>query len=145
MRNRITVLIIFLMLGSLACDAGPKSGRGFRLPDGDIERGKIAFAELKCNACHTVEGVVMPIPAEVPQTMVKLGGEVYSTITYGKLVTSIINPSHEFARGYSSDQIQSGGKSRMPDYGEVMTVRQMTDVVAFLQSHYKVVPPEPVY
>ena len=87
----------------------------------------------------------MPSPAAMPQVMVKLGGEVYSTITYGKLVTSIINPSHEFARGYSSELIQSGGKSRMPDYGEVMTVRQMTDVVAFLQSHYKVVPPEPVY
>jgi hypothetical protein len=31
----------------------------------------------------------------------------------------------------------------MGDYGDLMTVRQLIDLVAFLQSSYKVVPPPP--
>src|SRR5579883_1177437 len=32
----------------------------------------------------------------------------------------------------------AGGDSRMPHYAETMTVRQLTDLVAFLQSRYSV-------
>jgi mono/diheme cytochrome c family protein len=39
---------------------------------------------------------------------------------------------------YPKDRIVSGGQSRMPHYAERMTVRQMTDIVAFLQSRYVV-------
>ena len=40
--------VVLLMLLTAAC-SGPKSGAGLRLPDGDVERGKAAFLELKCN------------------------------------------------------------------------------------------------
>jgi hypothetical protein len=30
----------------------------------------------------------------------------------------------------------------MPEYADNMTVRQVTDIVAFLQSRYQVLPPE---
>jgi transposase len=40
-----------------ACDSGRKSGRGLRLPDGDIKQGKLAFVELGCPSCHEVAGV----------------------------------------------------------------------------------------
>ena len=55
----------------------------------------------------------------------------------GYLVTSIINPSHQLAH-YPASQITQGGKSRMPYYAEQITVRQLTDMVAFLQSRYGV-------
>jgi hypothetical protein len=59
-------------------------------------------------------------------------------------LTSIIYPSYpsyELAP-YPKDQISSGGQSRMPHSSDRMTVRQLTDIVAFLQSRY-LVPPMP--
>jgi hypothetical protein len=74
---------------------------------------------------------------------VVLGGEIPQPRTDGELVAAIIDPSHKLAPGYKKESIQSGGLSRMGDFGEAMTVREMVDLVAFLQSRYKVVPPPP--
>jgi len=60
--------------------------------------------------------------------------------TDGRFVTSIINPSHKLAPGYPKERIVSGGISRMADYNDVMTVRQLVDLVAFLHSRYEFVP-----
>ena len=136
--------IVLLMLLTAAC-SGPKSGAGLRLPDGDIERGKAAFLELKCNTCHTVAGTEMPSPSRdyAYVRVVVLGGEVRQVKTYGALVTSIINPSHSLAPGYPKELISKGDQSAMANFNDTMTVRQLIDLVAFLQSRYEFVPPEP--
>jgi sulfur-oxidizing protein SoxX len=94
--------VVLLMLLTAAC-TGPKSGAGLRLPDGDVQRGQAAFLELKCNTCHTVAGTEIPLPSKdyAYVRVVALGGEVRQVKTYGALVTSIINPSHSLAPGYS--------------------------------------------
>lgn len=38
--------------------------------------------------------------------------------------------------------VAQGRLSRMGDYSEAMTVRELVDLVAFLQSRYRVVPAE---
>lgn len=136
---------VILLLGGLlalaalpACDAGPKSPQGFRLPDGDAEKGKQAFLDLKCNICHKVEGVELPPPNAFNLT---LGGETIRVKTYGELVTSIINPSHVLSEKYRQ-QLTDAKESPMPKFNQVMTVEQMIDLVAFLQQHYHVVVPE---
>ena len=58
-------------------------------------------------------------------------------MTDGYLVTSIIYPSYQLA-SYPKEQITANGESRMPHYADKMTVRQLTDIVAFLQSRYVV-------
>lgn len=141
MKTLRVAALVFFALSMAACDAGPKSSMGFRLPDGDIEKGKTAFVELKCHLCHTVAGVELPPLEVVPPVMVNLGGQVRNVKTYGDLVTSIINPSHRLAKGYKKELITADGKSRMTDYTEVMTVRQMINLVAFLQSQYEIVLP----
>ena len=141
MKILMAIVPVFLALSMAACDAGPKSSMGFRLPDGDIEKGKAAFVELKCNFCHTVAGVELPPLEVVPPVVVNLGGQVRNVKTYGELVTSIINPSHRLAKGYKKELISVDGKSRMTDYTEVMTVRQMINLVAFLQSQYEIILP----
>lgn len=119
-------------------DGGIKSPRGFSLPDGDAEKGRLVYAELKCNACHTLSGEEFAGDENEPQVLsVALGGEVTRIKTYGELVTSIINPSHRLAKGDASDVIAIDGESRMTSYNDVMTVRQLIDLVAFLQSRYK--------
>ena len=141
MKTVKAVALAFFALFMAACDAGPKSSLGFRLPDGDIDKGKATFLELKCHLCHTVAGVELPSPEVAQPVMVNLGGQVRNVRTYGELVTSIINPSHRLAKGYKKELIQVNGKSRMTDYTEVMTVRQMINLVAFLQSRYEVILP----
>ena len=131
------------VLGALAagCSGGVKSPTGFRLPDGDAEAGRRAFVELGCATCHTVSDVDLGIaPSGLPRPVV-LGGEVLYTRTDGQLVTSIINPSHRIAPGYPREAVESGGRSRMRDYGDVLTARQLIDLVAFLHTRYKIVPP----
>ena len=39
---------------------------------------------------------------------------------------------------YPKEQITRGAESRMPHYADTLTVRQLTDIVAFLQSRYSV-------
>jgi mono/diheme cytochrome c family protein len=132
------------MLATAAC-GGPKSGAELRLPDGDVERGKAAFLELKCNTCHTVAKTEMPAPSKdyAYVRVVVLGGEVRQVKTYGALVTSIINPSHSLAPGYPKELITKDNQSAMANFNDTMTVRQLLDLVAFLQSRYEFVPPEP--
>ena len=134
------VLLAFL---TAACN-NPKSSAGFRLPDGDAGRGKAVFLELKCNTCHTVAGTDIPTPSNdyAYVRVVVLGGEVAHVKTYGELVTSIINPSHSLAPGYPKELITKGNQSAMTNFNGTMTVQQLIDLVAFLQSHYKLVLPE---
>jgi hypothetical protein len=143
MKYSIALLTTVMLYGLIACDSGPRSPVGFLLPDGEVELGKAAFVELECNSCHSVDGVDLPPPTLIPlsSASVVLGGQVFEIRTDGYLVTSIINPSHKLASGLDKEEITtSTGESRMPDYSDIMTVRQLIDLVAFLQSRYTVVP-----
>lgn len=51
--------------------------------------------------------------------------------TYGELVTSVINPSHKISKNYSDGPVESDGQSLMRNYNDVMTVAELTDIVAF--------------
>lgn len=126
-----------MAVGFVGCTADPKSGKGFTLPDGDAERGKQTFVELNCQACHTVSGVNFENAETSPeQKLIALGGAKTYVETYGDLVTSIINPSHRFAKGYSAEQVATEGESKMRVYNDEMTVQQLIDLVTFLSSHY---------
>lgn len=132
-----------LLAASFGCTPSPKSARGFRLPDGDVEKGKVAFLDMKCNNCHSVAGVEVPAPEGRRPFVLELGGKDTRVHTYGELVTSIINPSHTLSPRMPREMAGPEGASPMPDYTEVMTVRQMIDLVAFLQSRYQLVIPPP--
>jgi len=128
--------LAILLAATFACGSGRHSGSAFRLPpDGDPERGKADFVALGCNTCHSVTGLDLPRPIVQPPVPVVLGGLVDRKLTDAYLVTSIIYPSYELAP-FPKEQITNNGKSRMPSYEDQMNLRQLTDVVAFLQSRY---------
>ena len=135
---------IALLLLTLACGTGRKSASGFHLPDGNVEHGRAVFLDLKCNACHRVQSLDLPAPTVRPEVPVVLGGRIHYARTDGELVTSIVDPSYRIVSGYSLDQVSGGGRSRMPDVSDTITAHQLTDLVAFLQSRYEVVPLQPV-
>ena len=133
-----------LMIGMvtlLGCDSGPKSGRGLSLPEGDVYKGKAAFVKLKCHSCHTVDGVELPAVNDAAEVTVAIGGKVRKVRSYGELVTSIINPSHELVTRYPESEITTDGKSRMTNFNAAMSVDQLIDLVAFLQSRYEKLEP----
>ncbi|HZX22002.1 MAG TPA: cytochrome C [Woeseiaceae bacterium] len=145
--SRVAMVTIAMLSGALlaGCEAGPKSAAGFRLPDGDPEAGRAAFLALQCNSCHVISNYELPPPAAKGPVQVTLGGEVTRVKTYGELVTSIINPSHKLVRWYPEEEISEEGESLMPGFNDRMTVRQLINLVAFLQPHYDVVVPRYEY
>lgn len=131
------LMLACLMGAMMGCTPDPKSGEGFTLPEGNADQGKTTFLELQCNACHSIAGTDIERLANGETTDVVLGGERGYVVTYGELVTSIINPSHRFALGYQADEIKSEDESKMRVYNDQMTVTQLSDLVTFLQQHYE--------
>ena len=126
MLHRPAMGAILTLLLAASCTTGRRSPAGFRLPaDGDVERGKAAFVELGCNQCHPLAGADLAPSGGRTQVAIRLGGEVTREPGDGQLVRSIICPP-EGRRGTLG----------MPRYADTLTVRQLTDIVALLQSRY---------
>ena len=139
--NRPPYLFLVLFLGSQvffsACNS---EARGFALPEGDAQAGRISFQALECNQCHSIGNI--PWDGDSKEEEIKLGGEFNTITTYGQLVTSIINPSHRIAPRYLKERaMDSTGQSTMTVYNEVMTVQQLVDIVTYLKGEYKVTTP----
>jgi mono/diheme cytochrome c family protein len=135
-RKPLYALVVLLLVALAGC-SGRHSPSGFRLPPGDVAGGEKAFVDLQCSTCHTLPGADLPAPTT--DSPVALGGRVVLPPTDGDLTTDIILPASHFASGYPASQVQEGSKSKMPDYTEKVTIKQLADLVAFLQSKYTVV------
>jgi mono/diheme cytochrome c family protein len=108
------------------------------IPDGNPVSGKVAFSDHKCFACHQVEGGGFPVPTTITPTYVDFGSRRIGSREY--LMESIIAPSHRFAKpipppGKSAgdENVMSGSKSRMSNYSDQLTVREMLDLIAYLE------------
>ena len=138
----LTLTLLGVVFNSCG-DQRSRLSRGFRLPEGDVARGKAAFVEMKCNLCHSVAGEEIPgIEAGAGQV---LGGKINRVKTYGELVTAIIDPKHDLAPSYEKkldEAKRETAQSPMPPYNEIMTVKQMTDIVTFLHSKYSKLEPD---
>ncbi len=112
---------------------------GFPIEEGDIEAGQQAFIDHQCHTCHTVVGVRLPALTGNQAPMLELGGETSQVKAYSELVTSIINPEHRISERYWQrwGQLTSSGGSPMSlRHLDTMTIRELIDVVAFLDSRY---------
>ena len=141
--------LLFCIIGLVNIMACNSESRGFVLPNGNIDQGKALFTSLKCTDCHSIDDVAWTGNKNEGEREVKLGGDVTSMKMYGELVTSVINPSHKISQKYLAEQqlTMPGGSSKMESkkYNEFMTVQQLVDLVAFLQSEYKLVTPTTPY
>lgn len=143
MRTYSSILLVTVGALLAGCDT---QSRGFALPPGDADRGRAEFVSLQCNQCHSIAGIDKLSEGGEPEINVALGGQVTRVKTYGDLVTSIINPSHKLSRRRDPTTVDAQGQSRMRNYNEIMTVAQLVDLTAFLQSQYEVwVPDYPYY
>jgi len=132
-RSAKPLLILALLGAGLACTTARNPAKGFRLAaNGDPDRGKAAFLEFGCTACHEVRGADLPRPTVQP---VVLGGQVMVEPSDGYLVTAIINPAY-----HAANHPAAGAHPLMPEFATRMTVQQLTDIVAYLQLRYTLRP-----
>ena len=136
-RALLIVAIAASIAGIPACESGSNANQEIVLPEGDAIRGQEAFVALECTACHIIKDLELPSPSELGPVTITLGGKVSQLKSYGELVMSVINPSHRLARNPFKQPISNDGQSIMPIYGDIMTVTQLVDIVAFLESKYE--------
>jgi mono/diheme cytochrome c family protein len=102
------------------------------LPVGDAVGGREAFIALRCNSCHAVAGdkeLAVP-PAQKPGPILGVRQSQYKP---NFIADSIIFPSHVIQT--DSDGRDPGDHiSRMGDFSDTITVRQLADIVAYLKS-----------
>jgi mono/diheme cytochrome c family protein len=115
----------------------PKDWR-FTWPKGDPAKGRDLFRKLECYSCHEVRGERFPVPSDTARA----GPELSSMAPLHPpeyFAESIINPGAviERGRGYAAPD----GSSKMPSYGDSLTIQEAIDLVAFLRQLKSPAPP----
>ncbi len=111
-----------------------------RLPAGSPAAGLESFVELSCIQCHSVKGTAIDHPDTGKRINLPLAAGERFVRTYADLFTAITNPRHVIRQQYA--QLLSGSPEGaavepfMLDLTETMTVRQLIDIVAFLDERY---------
>jgi hypothetical protein len=119
----------------------------------DGKGGTFAFQDLGCTTCHTVRGVESLRPPRLEKSF-ELGPSL-AGLSRGGIATQIVAPRHvnveaadlwtDWEPGQrvwlgpgqpvdEGEEAQLRSASRMRDYGTVLTVGQLSDLVAFLRS-----------
>ncbi len=129
-------VLIFLLCASQPLfadrDEGMTPADGFFLSQGSPEAGREAFVRLKCAACHWVQNETEFGNPVTRRTGPMLGWQ-QARYAPGWLANSFVSPSHTISM-HSSEEMKDDELSRMPDFKEIMTVREMMDIVAYLRS-----------
>jgi mono/diheme cytochrome c family protein len=107
------------------------STQEFSLPKGDPEAGKKAFEEAGCSICHEVPGVKGGESEDYGGPNLTNIADIQST---EYLFESIVHPNAVIAGGTGSGYAGPDGKSQMPEFRDMLTVGQVVDLVAFLET-----------
>ncbi len=116
--------------GHVAIESDDYTATMVMLPVGDPDAGRQAFLSLGCTTCHTVAWDT-ELPAPVSATSGPELGLDVAKPGLGGLATSIVAPSHHVSEKYGASG--DGGRSPMVDYTATMTIRQLADIVAYLE------------
>jgi len=117
---------------ALHASGGVPKGWKFLMPPGDPAKGREAFVALECFACHKVKGEDFPATskrAQEPGPELSGMGDHHPAEYFAE---SIVNPNRVIVQG--TGYTGQDGLSKMPDYSDVMTVRQLVDLVAYVKS-----------
>jgi len=117
---------------ALHASGGVPKGWKFLMPSGDPAKGREVFVTMECFACHEVKGEDFPKTSKrehEPGPDLSGMGSHHPAEYFAE---SIINPNRVIVQG--AGYTGSDRLSKMPTYGETMTVQQLVDVVAYLKS-----------
>lgn len=95
---------------------------------------------MNCIGCHRVAGVELPRPRGTRHLDLELAGDTRFVRSYRDLVTAVTNPQHvvneQYRELFARAGTSKGTRAVMPDYRDDMSVRQLMDVLAFLDRAY---------
>jgi len=137
MSKHLFTMLLLLLFALPVLITACGEGQGFALPEGDVNTGKQTFTIYNCNDCHSIGTIQFAGAEDYPH--IPLGGKSTTLKTYGELVTSVINPSHKVSSRY---QKMIDGGTEMRSYNDIMTVKELVNIVTFLQSEYEFTEPE---
>lgn len=147
---RIMVLAVVVIASFISCSKereakemshqemamhGMASDWKFTLPKGDPAEGRKIFAEVECYKCHEVKGEKFPSVAEGEKGIGPELSEMAGMHPPEFFAESIINPNAVIdpdakKLGYVGED----GKSKMPDYNSVLTIKQVVDLASYIAS-----------
>ena len=152
MRRKIILILLTILSGSVllaSCSkeqkqpeaGGGMAGHGmqanwqFTLPQGDSVDGRKVFVQLECYKCHEVKGETFPAVAVGEKGVGPELSQMAGMHPVEFFAESVMNPNAVIdpdakKKGYLGDD----GKSKMPDYSDSLTVKQIVDVAAYLVS-----------
>jgi mono/diheme cytochrome c family protein len=142
-KSLITVVMLIALLWS-ACgketdhhhdreEHGTPKDWKFSLAKGNPDEGRKIFVELECYKCHEVKGERFPDVASGEKGVGPELSHMAGMHPVEFFAESIVNPNAVIdddakERGY----VGADGRSKMPEYGDVLTVKQLTDLATYL-------------
>jgi mono/diheme cytochrome c family protein len=120
-----------------AATAEPRIPLGWRfvLPAGDASAGERTFVRMECYSCHTVAGKRFGDPSQKPGGIGPDLTAAHARLPREYLAESIVNFDRYIAHGqFSARYMAVDGTSRMGNYTDLLTIRELLDLVEFLQA-----------
>lgn len=152
--KRATILLLPLILVGggfflISCSKEPKEKEAnrevgepgmpadwkFTLPPGDPIEGRKIFVKVGCYKCHEIKGETFAAVAEGGRGVGPELSQLAGTDPVEFFAESIIAPNaviepEDAQKGYLGED----GKSKMPDYNDVLTIKQVSDLATYLAS-----------
>jgi len=106
----------------------------FALPPGTAPAGEQVFVKMECYSCHTVAGKRFGDPSQNPGGIGPDLTAAHARLPREYLAESVVNFERYIAHGqHRRRYVAADGTSRMGDYNELLTVRDLLDLVEFLR------------
>lgn len=123
---------IRITMDDLHAQGGVPRGWKFLMPSGDAAEGRKVFVTMECFACHEVKGEGFPSDSKTPRDTGPALTGMGSRHPVEYFAESILNPNRVIVLG--PGYTGADGLSKMPSYADTMTLKQLTDLVAYLKS-----------
>lgn len=138
MARRLVLLVMLVVFGGVALATAaeprvPPSWR-FTMPAGSAIAGQQVFVQMECYSCHTVAGKRFGDPTQNPGGIGPDLTAAHARLPREYLAESIVNLDRFIAHGQRlARYVASDGTSRMAGYHDLLTIRDLIDLVEFLK------------
>ena len=120
---------------AVASAAGMPTNWRFTLPAGRASAGEQVFVRMECYSCHTVAGKRFGKPGANPGGIGPDLTADYAKLPREYLAESIVNFDRFAAHGQlKRSYLADDGTSRMGDYNDLLSIRELVDLVEFVKS-----------
>jgi mono/diheme cytochrome c family protein len=140
------MLVAIVLIASIfSCTRGQEQTKGeqhgtpanwkFTLPPGNATEGRQVFVEAECHKCHEIKGETFPAIGKEKGDVGPALSQMAGMHPIEFFAESIISPNAVIdPKGKELGYVGEDGKSKMPDYTNVLTVKQVSDLAAYLAS-----------